>query len=336
MQKFITYIYYNLYSYKLMLMTQNIRNKMGYETNPRKISGHINRKYMYIPEGTDTLRNAIEGDRPFFIGRLGASELNLMRNIDFGREADIQRALEQLCQWSGFFPCDLELGHLFYDKMKEALENVDILGMWSLQMEDYYVNKYTSQNCIASHINLLDPKTNPFNPWSSALKGKKVLVVHPFTDTITSQYKEKRKLIFDNENLLPEFELDTIRAVQTIAGQKDDRFGSWFDALEYMQDEIVKRDFDIALIGCGAYGFPLASFVKSIGKKAIHAGGILQTYFGITGNRWTSDPTGRIARYANDYWVFPSEEETPNRSSIVEDDAYWRGKGKVTGGNWKL
>ena len=41
------------------------------------------------------------------------------------------------------------------------------------------------------------------------------------------------------------------------------------------------KNFDIALIGCGAYGFPLAAFVKGIGKKAVHIGGPLQLFFGI-------------------------------------------------------
>lgn len=48
-----------------------------------------------------------------------------------------------------------------------------------------------------------------------------------------------------------------------------------------MKDEIDKRDYDIALIGCGAYGFPLAAHIKRSGKKAVHLGGALQLLFGI-------------------------------------------------------
>lgn len=76
--------------------------------------------------------------------------------------------------------------------------------------------------------------------------------------------------------MLPQFELDTIKSVQTIAGERDDRFNTWFDALDYMKGEICKRDFDIALIGCGAYGFPLGAFVKSIGKKQFMQEGFLR------------------------------------------------------------
>ena len=50
-----------------------------------------------------------------------------------------------------------------------------------------------------------------------------------------------------------------------------------------------KQDYDICLIGAGAYGFPLAAHVKRKGKKAIHLGGALQLLFGVKGKRW-EDP----------------------------------------------
>ena len=53
-----------------------------------------------------------------------------------------------------------------------------------------------------------------------------------------------------------------MKAVQTQADAKDSRFKDWFEALQYMKDEIDKCDYDIALIGCGAYGMCLAAHVK--------------------------------------------------------------------------
>ena len=82
---------------------------------------------------------------------------------------------------------------------------------------------------------------------------------------------------------MPEFELSCVKAVQTIADEKDDRFKDWFDALNYMYRECMKRDFDIALIGCGAYGMPLAVRLKQAGKQAVHIGGSLQLLSGIIG-----------------------------------------------------
>lgn len=44
-----------------------------------------------------------------------------------------------------------------------------------------------------------------------------------------------------------------------------------------------KVEYDVCLIGCGAYGFPLAAHAKRTGHKAIHLGGSLQLLFGIAG-----------------------------------------------------
>ena len=73
-------------------------------------------------------------------------------------------------------------------------------------------------------------------------------------------------------------------------GQTDERFKDRFEALDYMYKEALKIDFDIAVIGCGAYGICLASMLKNAGKQAFHLGGITQLWFGIKGKRWDNIP----------------------------------------------
>jgi hypothetical protein len=169
-------------------------------------------------------------------------------------------------------------------------------------------------------------------PWTRALKCKKILVVHPFVKTIENQYK-KREFLFKDKNFIPEFEsLNLIMAVQSL-GNENTPFNDWFQALDFMKAEIDKIDYDICLIGCGAYGFPLAAHVKRSGKKALHIGGSLQLLFGIRGKRWESviDPhyepgSDILIDYhglPNDYWVRPSEEETPKNHFKVEGSCYW-------------
>ena len=117
------------------------------------------------------------------------------------------------------------------------------------------------------------------------MRGKRVLVVHPFAETIEKQY-EKRTLLFKNPETLPQFEsLETIKAVQSIAGNQTN-FKDWFEALDYMEKEMDKCNYDIVILGCGAYGFPLAAYAKSQGKKAIYMGGVTQFLFGIKGKRY--------------------------------------------------
>ena len=80
-----------------------------------------------------------------------------------------------------------------------------------------------------------------------------------------------------------------------------------------------KHDFDICLLGCGAYGFPLAAHVKRLGKKAVHIGGALQLLFGIKGRRWDRE----FSSIYNDAWVRPEENEKPRNANSVEGGCYW-------------
>ena len=125
----------------------------------------------------------------------------------------------------------------------------------------------------------------------------------------------------DSSQILPDFELVTLRAVQSIGGKGAEGFNDWFSALSYMETEINNIDFDIALLGCGAYGLPLGSYIKSIGKQAIVVGGCLQLLFGIMGKRWENDEV--IKEYINKYWVRPAENEKPYLAGNVEDGCYW-------------
>ena len=125
---------------------------------------------------------------------------------------------------------------------------------------------------------------------------------------------------FENKEILPIFELRTVKAVQTLAGNKCEH-ETWFDALEWMYQETMKEAFDVALIGCGAYGLPLAVKLKRAGKQAVHVGGSLQLFFGIKGNRWDNHEV--IGKLYNEYWVRPSESETIKKADVVEGSCYW-------------
>jgi hypothetical protein len=226
--------------------------------------------------------------------------------------------MENMHILSGFFPNrNFEYITEFCKLMIRDSKEVDILGSW--RKEEYYMKPYL-EKAVRVRLNSLEPYLNNA-PWPKLLKAKKVLVVHPFSNTIKSQY-EKRVLLFKNPDILPEFKLSTVRAVQTIAGNDDPRFKNWFEALDYMKSEIDKSDYDIALIGCGAYGFPLAAHVKRSGKMAIQLGGSLQLLFGIKGKRWENRE--QFAALMNEHWVYPSNEDIPKNKDVVEGGCYWK------------
>lgn len=303
-------------------------NKPNCELNPSLVS--------------DIIYNEINAKKPLMIARFGAFELATVANyigvmnskksiVKYikGEEADWEwnaPLLEYMNTNAGFFPPSIEKIQQFCELMLEDKNLVDILGSW--RVEEKHLNKNMCAKKV--HLRLLEPFWSN-EPWTKALKNKKILVVHPFSRTILAQY-EKRELLFENKDVLPKFKsLTVVKAVQSL-GKGDDRFKDWFEALEYMQTEIDKVDYDICLIGAGAYGFPLAAHVKRKGKIGIHMGGALQLLFGIRGTRW-EDPNYGVREWGiepnsyvnlmNEHWVRPNENEKPQSANKVEGACYW-------------
>ncbi len=264
----------------------------------------------------------IHAGTPFFAGKFGANELSTVRTFDF-RMKNYENCMSMLCSGAGFFPDTKEAGQEFCELMIKLIPQADVMGIWKIPFEEYYLNKYGKSDLMTAFLMDIEPWSAPNNPWSAALKGKKVLVIHPFAQTIMKQY-ERRETLFPGTQILPEFDLTVLKAVQTIAGEQDDRFSTWFDALNWMYEEALKKDFDVAIIGCGAYGFPLAAKLKMAGKQAIHLGGATQIMFGIKGKRWDEVKSYQYIRELyNDNWIYPGEEEKPMRANTVEGGCYW-------------
>lgn len=266
----------------------------------------------------DELARCVKTGEPYFAGRFGQTEIYNLRVYEHKLFFKYQKAIDQLGKWSGFFPTDTKYLGKFAKIYIGAMPEVDALYQMGAPGERQLIKKYCKPD--VKYINNLGCWAED-NPYTQYLEGKKVLVVHPFVDTIRKQYEIREKLFPKTPDMIPEFELLTLRAVQTIAGQKDERFSNWFEAYDWMRNEIAKVDYDIALIGCGAYGFPLGAYCKRMGKIAIHMGGDLQMQFGIIGGRWDDHEIAK--RLVNEYWVRPSQDETPKSSEVVENACYW-------------
>lgn len=271
--------------------------------------------------GNDLIANSLVDDKPVMISRLGSNELECISNYVLAKNKNAiwnESIQKRMATQAGFFPINKTQLINFSELYLDCLKNVDVMGVWYNSKEDLICKKYCPQANI-TELKALEPYYH-LNPWSKNLIDKKVLVIHPFSESIKNQYFSKRDKLFNDKNVLPNFQLSTIKAVQSIANNKTD-FNTWFDALDSMYSDILKSDFDIAIIGAGAYGLPLASFIKSIGKKAIHMGGASQILFGLKGNRW--DNHKFISNLYNEYWIRPSLDDKPMNYKKVEDGCYW-------------
>ena len=259
---------------------------------------------------------------PTAVVRFGGTEMKSFRKYEINRafniNLDMQSEVTKLSNLSGYFPNSTERINEFCKLNISLMPDIDAIGCWDLAYEKYFIEKYCRKDIVKTDLENLEPYYSE-TPWSKALKGKKVLLIHPFADSIRHQYENNREKLFKNSDILPEFELKTLKAVQSLGGIPDGDFKDWFEAYDYMLNEALKADFDVAIIGCGAYGMPLALRLKQEGKIAIHLGGATQMLFGVYGQRWEDNKEGLI----NGYWVRPMETERSMNFNKVEGGCYW-------------
>lgn len=272
------------------------------------------------------------------VSRLGTSEACVLLNhLEIAKSADLPRwrrihhrwqgkreqwdftLIRKLAKNAGVFPPDETIAEAFSERFLSDLRIMDFAGVWRMVPgENFLLNRF-SPGVVRFEASALEPYYFS-ESWSAHLAGKRVLVVHPFAKTIEIQYNCNRHWIFPGSCVLPDFKLSTVCAVQSLAGNRSD-FSDWLEALNWMEEEISKKDFDVALIGAGGYGLPLAAHVKRLGKVAIHMGGALQIMFGIKGRRWDNMPA--ISKFYNEHWVRPSASERIDSADEIEGGCYW-------------
>ena len=292
----------------------------------------------------DMIYDLLSAGNPCMISRYGSGEIGIVSNylMIHSRESMWRKYRQYVTgnlgmPWwdkkffiamrrnAGIFPESFDILERFSERYLADSPEIDLLGSFN-----YNERFMPLRNDVKRvHLECLYPFFVE-RPWTRVLRGKKVLIVHPFVETIERQ-RQVREKVFENADVWPEYEIKYVRAVQSNAGGEVP-FADWFEALKYMEDEIAKVDFDVCILGCGAYGLPLAATVKRMGKQAIHMGGGSQLLFGIKGRRWDNDryhwrdfPTLNTSYSSlyNDYWTRASASETPKAAQSVENACYW-------------
>lgn len=309
------------------------------------------RKHFYNPpcemdrqKSNEFILDLLQSDKPCMISRFGTGEIGILVNYlaVHSNHNIIRKSIDYITDnqglpwWdklvfksmhlnAGIFPENIETLERFSERYLADIPEIDLLGSFNATEKLMPLRN----DVINVHLECLYPFFVK-RPWTSALRGKRVLVIHPFVETIKCQHEQHDKL-FKNPDIYPDYTLLTFKAVQSNAGAEVP-FKNWFEALKYMEDEISKIEFDIAIIGCGAYGLPIAAHVKRLGKKAVHLGGGSQLLFGIKGKRWDNDGyhwpdlpqlDTNYSRLYNEYWVRPNTNETPKAANAVEGACYW-------------
>jgi hypothetical protein len=274
--------------------------------------------------GNVAIYDAIISRRPVAIGKLGSTELQGIRSYLRERENADWRELTRnyrrsLYTNSGLFPDDPEIFEQYCRFMtNEVLPQLTHAIVWLTYGEHRVLSRfcrdYTPINIMGSAPYLWSL------PWSIALEGKKVLVVHPFEKSIRKQHDQLAHVWGKKKAVMPVFGLDVL-AVPHYPSLVRPKHHDWFESLAMLKKQMEEKDFDVALIGAGAYSLPLAIHAKGLGRQGIHTGGETQFLFGIKGARWDAIPN--CNRYYNEHWIRPLPEDTPASNNSIEGGCYW-------------
>jgi hypothetical protein len=161
------------------------------------------------------------------------------------------------------------------------------------------------------------------NPWTLALKGKRILIISAFEESILEKLPNRDKIY--GLELFPDCTFVTIKPPQTQGDEPSDEYYIEADRFFKRLDKL-KNKYDIALVSCGGYGNMVCNYIyENHEKSAIYVGGVLQMYFGILGNRWRRERYDIIKLFVdgNPYWSSPKESEKPKNHVNVEGSCYW-------------
>jgi len=285
---------------------------------------------MSLSESNRILKQLLSNDKPFLITRMGMGAETIITYLYYFQSAtqtNIQpQMLFTLSNNAGIYNTNDNLKD-YVEEYNEAIKNSTYLATFQnsrmSQIQNAYTNKYKLNQV---HSRILEPFyciIEGEKPWSHKLLGKKVLIIHPFIDSMQKQLDNNFQIFMHEKLFSDEQEFIFYKSYQTQAGNTIHT--SWKETFELMCNDIERLDFDIALLGCGGYGLPLCNFIyKKMNKSAIYVGGGLQLLFGIMGNRWENIPMWKEIIKKNDTkFIKPSGTEICANKERVENACYW-------------
>jgi len=241
----------------------------------------------------------------------------------------IQKTLHAMKNNAGIKLSNKQNIDLYSNLYLSAFEQCDIFGSWEPQ-GNYVGHIAQSQAYMLS----VYKNKHPFwaltfdifhyiysQPWTHSLKGKRILIISPFIETIKEQLPIREHL-YNGVDLFPECTFEFLKPPQTQADEPSQDFFYEFDRFKQNVDEKL-NSFDVALVSCGGYANPICAHIYLKGKSAIYIGGVLQMYFGILGNRWIKERPDILKLYHNKHWKRPRMSEKPKNCEKVEGACYW-------------
>jgi hypothetical protein len=272
------------------------------------------------------IKEIIQENKPFFIGRIAGCELKVAYCFQQGNLFDVVDELKELENNAGIFTKDNISLKEYTKRLIESYDHCTVIAEWE-QNGKVFSHTGSGQEYISKRT-LMIPKIDaralePYyfkDNWMTELKGKRVLIVHPFSKTFQKQLINLKK-IFPNKSWFEECEIQFIEPPLTLAGNHQNK--DWQEHLTpFLESLRAIKDFDIALVAAGGYGMLISDYIfREMNKSVMYIGGALQLFFGVIGKRWFDNKD--ILKLVNDDWIRPNKNDKPENFTNVEKGCYW-------------
>lgn len=263
---------------------------------------------------------------PCFIGRITDVELRTAYDLHHGTLHNIVKNQAEIENNAGIHCKNPASLNKYAKRFLEAYDHCTHIAEWSKGGEMHrlvgkaqeWIAERTPHTPKLSAIHL-EPYYEADSGWMPALKGKRVLIIHPFAQTFQKQ-AHKIPSLFPNRPWFEDCTLLFVKPPMTMAGNHQGR--DWEEHLDAFLPSLDALDFDVALVAAGGYGMLISDVIFTQHRKSvIYIGGALQLFFGVIGKRWFTNPT--IMKLVTDDWVRPASEERPPKYTNVEKGCYW-------------
>lgn len=287
----------------------------------------------------ELLREALAEQRGFAVGKIGVTEQQLLvwlmlqqQNAQSAKKNLLALVLKnQARSHSGIFPAENDFYLRFGQAYVGALHQLDVIGLFRAKQAAFelmLLNHFQFANPLTRFQNLHPDHSIPddaSNCYLPLLRDKKILIVTPFGNLLASRATRE---IFEGvwrasgKKFFEPARVEGLEFPYGFARETWTRYATCLDLMDEIQNEMARRDFDVALIGAGGMGVPLAAFVKRLGKIGIMLGGHLQLIFGVKGARWKNDRTWRDT-FFNEWWIDMPAHYHPKQGDDAGEYAYW-------------
>jgi hypothetical protein len=319
--------YYHIEPYGYTVLNSNIAKLIG-------IYNITDRYTKYTFKDNDVLRSYIEKCKnPFIIPRIAGIENQFAFIGTFVKNKRVSTDIANFVKErapvmknnAGIKLTTFNDVEKYSDMYLNAFKNSEMYTVWEphgnvysgiSQSHDYITDTFKKEQVWAFTFDIFH--YIHLNPWTLALKGKKILIISAFIESIKEKIPIREKIY--GIDLFPECEFVFCKPPQTNGTNPSRVFD---EELRDFMENVKTLDFDVALVSCGGYGNLVCNEIYEMGKSAIYVGGVLQMYFGVYGQRWMRERKDIMNLYMNQYWSRPKEEERPSNYKNIEGNCYW-------------